>query len=145
MLEDVVRYDLIFHLCFEVSGKTLSPKIVNPLIGDFHDKLDNFYYESYPIKIRPALIDSFMFKEIDSSKVIGSWQIKWDIIDIVKGGAMFRKNNLIKPLLTRLVKKIGVEIGMKDFKIIMRIINTRFQDDFKEGVWPDSDIQSTAL
>jgi len=145
MPEDVVRYDLIFHLCFEVSGKNLSPKIVNPLIGDFHDKLDNFYYESYPLKIRPALIDSFMFKEIDSSKVIGSWQIKWDIIDTVKGGAMFRKNNLIKPLLTRLVSKIGVVIGTGDSRIIIKVINSRFDDEFKEGVWPDFTPQATAL
>jgi len=144
-MPEIVRYDLIFFLCFEVIGKNLSPKIVNPLIGNFHDKLNNFRYESYPLKIVPAIVDSFMVKE-RGSKVIGSWQIKWDVMDFNKEDAMFRKNNKIKPLITRLISRMGVEIGMKDFRIVLRIINSRFQDDFKEGEWAASDdIQATGL
>jgi len=145
MPKDVLRYDLIQHICFEISGKNLSPKIVNPLIHDFHDKLDNFRYLSHPFKIVPIAVDTFVVKESDSSKVIGSYQIRWDVIDMVKEDAMFRKNNEIRPLITRLVKKIGVGIGTEDSRIIIKVINSRFSDEFKEGIWPDSIPQATAL
>lgn len=141
---EILRYDLIQHVCWQVSGKNLSPKIVDPLIGDFHDKLDNFRYDSYPFRIAPLAVDTFMAKEINSSKVIGSWMIKWDIVDLDKENSTFRMNNEIKPLITRLIRKMGSEIGMKDYRITIKIVNSRFQGEFKEGIWPDSDdIQST--
>lgn len=144
-MAEIVRYNFIQHVCFEVSGRDLSPKIVDPIIGNLHDKLDNFYYESHPFKIRPMTIDGFMAKE-RGSKVIGSWQIKWDIIDLEKEDAMERKNNKVKPLITQLVKRMGVEIGMKQFRVVIRIVNSRFEGEFKDGIWPDlNDIQSTGL
>ena len=137
-MPEIVLYEAIQHICFKISGKNLSAKMVNPIIKNFHDKLNDFYYESHPFKIVPVAVDEFKIREIDTSKIIGSYQIRWDVIDMVKEDAMFRKNNEIQPLITRLVKKIGVGIGTEDSRIIIKVINSRFNDEFKEGVWPDN-------
>lgn len=137
MPEKVLRYDLVQHICFEITGQDLNPSKVNPLIEEFHNKLDNFRYESHPFKIVPIAVDEFSFKEIDSSKVIGSYQIRFEIIDMVKENAMFRKNNNIRPLITRLVKGIKVE-GEKvyGYSISVKVINSRFDDEYQHGIWP---------
>lgn len=144
MPKDIIRYDLIFHLAFLITGKDLNPLKVNPVIKEFHNKLDDLFYESFPFKFLPTAIDEFKIKEIDTTKIIGSYQLRIEIIDVGGEGAMFRKNSEIRPLISRLVSRIKVERGLAS-KIILKVINSRFNDEFQEGIWPDSTPQATAL
>ena len=144
MPKEVLRYDLIQHICFEISGKDLNPDKANPVIKEFHGRLDDFHYESDPFIVNPTAIDEFKIREIDGSRLIGSYQIRWEIIDLDKENAMYRKNSEIRPLITRLVSKISVERGLAS-KIILKVVNSRFNDEFKEGVWPDSNLQDITL
>ena len=143
-MPEIVRYDLIQHICFEISGRDLKPDKANPVIGEFHDRLDNFHYESDPFIIAPTAVDEFKIKEIDSTRIVGSYQIRFEVIDLDKENAMFRKNSEIRPLITRLVSRIRVERGLGS-KIILKVVNSRFSDEFKEGVWPDSNLQDITL
>ncbi len=137
MYEEVLRYDLIFHLCFEISGKDLNPDKVNPIIAEFHTKLDDFYYKSHLFIIVTVAVDEFKIREIDTTKVIGSYQLRIEIIDLQKENAMDRKNSEIRPLITMLVSKIRVERGVV-FETVLKVVNGRFSDEFKEGIWPDN-------
>ena len=144
MPKEVLRYDLIQHICFEISGRDLNPDKANPVIKEFHDRLDDFHYESHPFKIFPVAIDEFKIKEIDSTRIVGSYQIRFEVIDLDKENAMFRKNSEIRPIITRLVSRIRVERGLGS-KIILKVVNSRFNDEFKEGVWPDFNLQDITL
>lgn len=144
MSKEVSRYDLIFHLCFEISGKDLEPDKVNPVIAEFHTKLDDFYYKSEPFIIVTIAVDEFKIKEIDTTKIIGSYQLRIEIIDVGGEGAMNRKNSEVRPLIIRLISKIKVERGLVS-EIILKVVNSRFNDEFKEGVWPDSSSHAITL
>lgn len=138
MAEKVSRYEAIQFVCFEVKGKDLNPDKVNPIIQEFHIKLDNFRYKEPPLTIFPTAVDEFKIQEISDSLLIGSYQIRWEIVDLDGETAMYRKNNDIRPLLTREMMKIevkGWERGSRRIK--MKIINSRFSDELKTGIWPN--------
>ena len=144
MPKDILRYDLIFHLAFLITGEDLNPDKVNPVIAEFHSKLDDFRYESYTFKLLPTAIDEFKIKEIDSTKIIGSYQLRIEIIDVGGEGVMYRKNSEIRPLISRLASNMKVERGLSS-KIILKVVNSRFDDEFKKGIWPDYEPQAVAL
>ena len=138
MPERVLRYEAIHHVCFEITGRELNPEKVNPIIGRFHDKLLAFRYDYPPFRICPTAVNEFKIQEVSNSLLIGSYQIRWEIIDTDFEGAMYRKNNMIRPLLTKQMRAIevkGWERGSRRIK--MKIINSRFSDEIKRGVWPN--------
>lgn len=137
MSEEILRYDLIFHLCFEILGKDLNPEKVNPIINEFHNKLNDFYYKSTPFIIVTTAVDEFKIREINNTKVIGEYQLRIEIIDVGREGAMDRKNSEIRPLISRLVSKIKVERGLVS-EIILKVVNSRFDDEFADGLWVDN-------
>lgn len=145
-MPETLRYEAIQHICWEVSGKDLNPDKVNPIIHDFHTRLDDFHYKKPPFIIIPTAIDEFEIQEVSDSLLIGSHQIRWEIIDTNFEGAISRKNNEVRPLLTREMMKIQVKGNIRGSRrIVIRIVNTRFQGEFKEGEWPDFKLQNIAL
>lgn len=139
MPEKVLRYEQIMFICWEITGRDLNPKKVNPIIKKFHDQLNDFFYEVYPFKIVPTAVDEFVVQEISGSLLIGSYMVRWEIIDLDGETAMYRKNNDIRPLLTREMMKVQVKGEIRGSRrIVMRMINSRFSDEIKEGIWPGS-------
>lgn len=131
-----MRYELIQHICWHVEGKKLNPDKVNPVIGDFHTLLDNLKFKHGSISASPTAVDEFFCEEIDTTLLRGKYQIRWEIIDNEPGWEN-RQNNVIRPELTRFVEEIEMENGLTyGKKITVRMVNSRFDGDLKNGLWP---------
>lgn len=130
-------YDKIQFICFEVTGKGLNPKKVNPVLASFHEKLLAIRIKDDPWRIHPEVVDDLVIEEVDTTKLIGQYTIRWSICDTDEAGWIDRKNNSIEPLLTNVIGKVRLDNnGRYGKRIEIKVMNSRFQGEVRQGRWP---------
>lgn len=135
----VGRYEIPMSLCFEVRRKRgqLSPATVNPALAEFRDLLCKAKIIDGSLRAYPAVVDEFRLEE-RADRLLGSYELKWEVSDMDAAGRADRFNNRIRPLLAQEVRKIVLE-GNKS--IAIRIIDTCFQGEVKHGdSWPRENV-----
>ena len=71
--------EFLMFVCFEVRGTNLDGQQVNPLLRSFRKQLENFRLKEGEMKAWPIRVDEFQSELIDSTCVLCSQNIHWNI------------------------------------------------------------------
>ena len=128
-------YELIQHISFSCRGKNLTPEKCNPLLRQFRRQLESYELREGELFARPAVVDEFQGELVDSTWVLASQQIKWDISDSKEGWAS-RANNFIRQRLSKDMMGMKLDNGEKYTKrITITVEQAVFQGEPKVGRW----------
>ncbi len=122
-------FELFMQVCFEVRGKNLDSRQVNPLLRKFRKQLEDYRLEEGRIKARPMRIDEFQSELVGTDLAICSQHILWQIYDPTG----FSRER-IQPRLLRdmLIQRLEDE----EIFITIQMTDAHFQGSHKHGRWP---------
>lgn len=126
-------YDLIMSVCFEVRGKNLDSRQVNPLLREFRRKLENYRLKENGIQAWPERVDEFQSELVGTDLAICSQQIKWNIFNPTGTGYDKTQTRLFRDMLE--MKLDNQEKHSKNI-ITITMKDAIRAGDLKHGRWP---------
>lgn len=121
--------EFLMFVCFEVRGTNLDGQQVNPLLRSFRKQLENFRLKEGEMKAWPIRVDEFQSELIDSTCVLCSQNIRWNIYNPTGFSYDRIQVKLLRDILTQ---------GLKDEEasITIRMTDALYQGSHRHGRWP---------
>jgi len=120
-------FDLCMEICFEVRGRNLDSRKVNPLLRKFRKQLEDYRLKEGEIKAWPKRVDEFQHELVGTDLAICSQNILWGVSSprgICDAG--------IQP---RLLRDMRIQ-NLVEAEISIQITDAIFQGSHRHGRWP---------
>lgn len=126
-------YEFIMNVCFEVRGKDLDSRQVNPLLRQFKQQLKDFKLYEGQMKCWAVRVDEFEYELINTDRAVCSYQILFRAYD-PRGFSC----ESIKPRLLRNMRMQELRDEEKDISIQMT--DSLYDGGSKKARWPRNEI-----
>jgi len=120
-------FDLCMEICFEVRGRNLDSRKVNPLLRKFRKQLEDYRLKEGEIKAWPKRVDEFQHELVGTDLAICSQHILWQIYDPAGFGRERIQPRLLKDMRKQNLVEAEISIQMTD---------AVFQGSHRHGRWP---------
>ncbi len=132
--EDVFQksYEFVMHVCFEVVGKNLDSRIVNPLLRKFREQLENFKLYEGQMKCWVVRVTEFEHELINMDRAICSQQILFRAYDPRGFSCESIKPRLLRDMLTQ-------ELKDEEFSINIWMTDALYGGSRKSAPWPKNE------
>lgn len=121
-------YELLMFICFEVRGKNLDAREINPLLQRFRQQLERYKFEEREILAWPMRVDEFNSELVDSTWLLCSQQIRWTVYN-PKGRS---HSDIEVQLLNGMLSQ-----KLEDKKVSIQMSKAIFSGNAKIGRWPE--------
>jgi len=129
-------FELFMQVAFEVRGKNLDSRQVNPLLEKFREQLKDYRLEEDGIKAWPKRVDEFEWELVGTDLLICSQNILWNIYSPrgISGGRI--QIRLLRDMRKMKLEKKEDEEDSENEGISIYTTQAVFQGSQRCGRWP---------
>ena len=137
-------YEQIMSICFKLTGKNFDGRDkscvarINEFLRKFRRLVEATKVEKGDLKAWPVTVDEQVFELLDTSTLLGSFQIKWNIVDGENWASNL--NERVRPLIHNALRKMHLWNEQKyGDRLEIFVLDTAFQGSPRTGRWPKSE------